>query len=83
VPPTLVWRCEEDGIEGSCDWGNCNGEAVGWAYSDTDEHDEWLPICAECLTRGWDVHREFPVTDSWTFAQVELALGWPEGTISG
>lgn len=81
VPPTLVWRCEEGQLLGTCDWGHCNGEQIGWAYSGVDDHDEWLAICAECLERGWDKQREYPITESWTFAQVEEALGWPAGAI--
>lgn len=80
VPPAVLAEAEHGDVLGSCDWGNCNLPQVGWAYCGTEDgHDEWLAICGPCLARGHD--QEFPVTESWTFTQVETALGWPQGAI--
>ena len=35
---------------GTCDWGGCDGEQVGWAHKGDEE---WLPICLLCLTAGF------------------------------
>jgi hypothetical protein len=81
LPGEIVQQCETGAIPGSCDWGHCHGEQVGWGYYHGDDADDWLAICAEHLGRGDD--QEYPVTASWTFAQVEAILGWPEGAIRG
>lgn len=39
----------EDGTYlGSCDWGCCNRQQVGWGWSEQDPSPEWLPICRPC-----------------------------------
>lgn len=85
IPPTLVYQAEDGHILGSCDWGRCDGEQVGWAVCgqhDEPGDDEWLAICAKCLERGHSKSEpEHVVSESFTFAQVEQALGWPEGSI--
>jgi hypothetical protein len=49
------------GGPGSCDWGFCDNDAIGWARCEcegcknivgADERDEWLPVCADCIERG-------------------------------
>lgn len=83
LPGEIVQQCEEGGILGTCDWGQCNGITVGWARSSADEYDDVLTICAECLKRGTDKGYKFPITESWTFRHVEDVLGWQEGALRG
>ena len=32
---------------GTCDWGDCENEAIAWRY---DPKINWLPVCRTCLT---------------------------------
>lgn len=80
LPGDVVQQCETGDILGTCDWGHCNGETAGWARSAADCRDDVLTVCADHLKHGTD---EYPVTESWSFAQVERVLGWQEGAIQG
>jgi hypothetical protein len=66
----LASQIENDAILGSCDWGSCSNQQVGWARTTKDE--AWLPICDPCRKRGTskDAPGAFPVHEFVTFAQV-------------
>lgn len=48
IPHELCNQLEDGTNLGSCDWGFCGREQVGWAQSDSDPAEDWLSICAEC-----------------------------------
>jgi hypothetical protein len=67
----LARQLEDGSYLGSCDWGYCDREQVGWALSDEDSPPEWLSICADCaagntpeeMGRGYRVDRFVAFSD--------------------
>ena len=66
----LARQIEDDAILGTCDWGSCGNQQVGWAR--TKDDDDWLAICDPCRKRGTskDAPGAYPVHEFASFAQV-------------
>lgn len=76
----LARQLEEATYLGSCDWGSCSNDQVGWARCACDEcaavaqeiTGPWLAICDPCRKRGDTKDRgcSHPVAEFVSFAQV-------------
>jgi hypothetical protein len=71
----LRYQLEDGTYLGSCDWGCCDREQVGWAWSSRNPEDDWLAICGPCADGEGKEADPYPVDGFVTFEAVWSGLG--------
>lgn len=64
----MRYELENGAYFGSCDWGLCSRDQVGWAWDGQD--DDWMAICAPCAAGEFQDPEPHPVVGFITFDDV-------------